>query len=160
MSIFHEIAKNLTYSQFLKYNWNVLDHLLLPYSFMAGTCKEYTFFHFCQLWAVQAPPRSARKGAAAVTTEVVEYEELREAHVQIFHASRKSKRTRSCKFCISQLNLSWVCKWNANKTVLNVSITRKRLCVYKYIMCTWTQIIQHSTLKMSLRITKSRIPIR
>ena len=36
MSYFHEIAPNVTYllkSQFSKYNWNILDQLLLPYKF-------------------------------------------------------------------------------------------------------------------------------
>ena len=46
ISNFHEIAPNFTYSQkseFLKYDWNFTDQLLLPINFMAGTCKESTF---------------------------------------------------------------------------------------------------------------------
>ena len=47
----HEIAPNFTYLQksyFLKYNWNwnCSDQLLLPINFMAGICKESTFFIF------------------------------------------------------------------------------------------------------------------
>ena len=36
ISFFQQIAQNFTYSQnsyFLKYNWNFLDQLLLPYKF-------------------------------------------------------------------------------------------------------------------------------
>ena len=39
ISIFLKIAPNFTFSQklyFLKYNWNFLDQLLLPYKFYGG----------------------------------------------------------------------------------------------------------------------------
>ena len=53
--IFQEIAPNFTYSQknvtFLKYNWNCLDQLLLPYKFHVISLRGIRFFNFasCEL---------------------------------------------------------------------------------------------------------------